>query len=187
MFILYGGRSRTARFHFFIRFRMSQQSRTRVVQILGPAFSIAVMTLLLASCTSTNATTDGSSSSSTAAMTDTSSSAMGMASSAQEQTNNSTYKDGTYSAVGAYASPAGGEQVDVSLTLKNDIITDATFTGEAKFGKSQMMQNNFAAGYKTLVVGKSIDSLSLGVVNGSSLTPHGFMDAVEKIKVEAKA
>lgn len=97
------------------------------------------------------------------------------------------YKDGTYSAVGVYRSPAGGEQVDVTLTLKDGVVTDATFQGEATNPKSVMLQGKFGEGFKEEVVGKNIDELSLSVVNGSSLTPLGFMDAVEKIKAEAKA
>lgn len=97
------------------------------------------------------------------------------------------YKDGTYSAQGNYMSPGGSEIVDVSLTIKDDTIAVATFKGEAQMGKSQKMQEMFAAGYQAEVVGKAIDSLNLTVVNGSSLTPMGFMDAVAKIKAEAKA
>lgn len=116
-----------------------------------------------------------------------SSSAPVMNSSAPSAMEKGSYKDGTYSAVGVYRSPAGGEQVDVTLTLANGVVTDATFTGEATNPKSVAYQDNFAKGFKEEVVGKSIDSLSLTVVNGSSLTPMGFMDAVAKIKAEAKA
>ena len=49
------------------------------------------------------------------------------------------------------------------------------------------MQGNFKAGFSELVVGKPVDQVSLSVVNGSSLTPKGFMDALAKIKAEAKA
>lgn len=38
------------------------------------------------------------------------------------QTNNSYYKDGTYNALGSYKSPAGTEQVSVSIVLKNNIV-----------------------------------------------------------------
>ncbi len=98
-----------------------------------------------------------------------------------------TYADGTYAATGDYMSPAGSEEVKVSLTLKSGVITDATYEGTATMGKSQKFQAAFGEGYKEQVVGKSIDSLSLGIVNGSSLTPMGFMDAVAKIKTEASA
>ncbi len=38
-----------------------------------------------------------------------------------------------------------------------------------------------------VVVGKKIDEVQLTKVAGSSLTPKGFMDALEKVKTEAKA
>lgn len=116
--------------------------------------------------------------SSAPAMMDDSSSAM---------MRDSAYRDGTFSATGEYNSPAGEETIDVSLTLKDGVVTDATFTGNATNPRSVAMQGNFEAGYKALVVGKSLDDLNLTVVNGSSLTPHGFMDAVADIKAEAKA
>ncbi len=97
------------------------------------------------------------------------------------------YADGTYAAVGSYVSPAGQEAVDVSITLKNGVIASATFQGEATHPTSKRMQENFGKGYQELVVGKSIDDVSLTVVNGSSLTSKGFMDALAKIKVEASA
>ena len=97
------------------------------------------------------------------------------------------YINGTYSATGHYFSPEGQESVDVSLTLKDGVIANATFTGNATNRRSMMMQDQFAAGFREQVVGKSIDELSLSVVNGSSLTPQGFMDAVQQIKAQAQA
>ena len=38
----------------------------------------------------------------------------------------STYRDGTYSAVGDYFSPGGAEQIGVTLTLKDDVIVEAS-------------------------------------------------------------
>lgn len=97
-----------------------------------------------------------------------------------------SYKDGTYSASGAYTSPAGPENVEVTLTLKDGSVTNVAFKGNAENEKSKFMQEKFGEGISAEVVGKSIDSLNLAVVNGSSLTPKGFMDALEKIKQEAK-
>lgn len=98
-----------------------------------------------------------------------------------------SYKDGTYSSTGEYTSPAGKEEVGVSLTLKNNIVTDVTFTPKATNEISVKLQTMFADGYKTLVVGKDINTVKLNKVSGSSLTPKGFNDAIEKIKLQAKA
>lgn len=96
-----------------------------------------------------------------------------------------TYKDGTYSTVGSYKSPAGPEEIGVTLTLKNDIITDITVTPKATARRSIELQTAFAASYKPLVLGKSIIGLNLGKVAGASLTPMGFNDALAKIEAEA--
>lgn len=97
------------------------------------------------------------------------------------------YEDGTFTAVGEYRSPGGSESVNVSVTIENDTVASATYQGTAEGGKSKLMQEAFGEGYSAMVVGKSIDEVSLDVVNGSSLTPKGFMDALEKIKLEASA
>lgn len=97
------------------------------------------------------------------------------------------YKDGTYTAAGAYVSPAGPESVNIGLTVVGGKITDTTFAGAATNPASKNKQAAFAAEYKQLVVGKSIDEISLTVVNGSSLTPKGFMDALAKIQVQAQS
>lgn len=96
------------------------------------------------------------------------------------------YKDGTYSATGTYKSPAGPESVNVSLTLRDGVVTDSTVVGTATNDKSINYQGLFVGGYKVLVVGRSINTLQLGAVSGSSLTPIGFNDALAKIKVNAQ-
>jgi hypothetical protein len=97
------------------------------------------------------------------------------------------YKNGTYSANGTYNSPGGQDQISVSVTLVNDIITDATVTSIVADRTSQKYQNNFIAGYKQYVVGQNIANVNLTVVSGSSLTPVGFNNALTQIKVQAKA
>lgn len=97
----------------------------------------------------------------------------------------STYKDGTYTAVGTYESPAGPEAIDVTLTLKGDVITDTTVVGEATNRKSISMQGQFIDNYKPQVIGKKIQDVNLTKVSGSSLTPIGFNDALTKIESKA--
>ena len=98
-----------------------------------------------------------------------------------------SYKDGEYTQAGDYTSPGGAEQIDVDLTLKNDIIVDAKVTSKAEKPKSKFMQGVFVENYKQYVIGKNINDLKLSKVAGSSLTPQGFNDAVEKIKAQAKS
>ncbi len=97
------------------------------------------------------------------------------------------YKDGTYSAVGTYSAPSGTETVGVELTLKDGIVTAVVIDQQAVHPTSVKLQEMFTSGVEVEVVGKSIADLSLTKVSGSSLTPKGFNDALEKIKAEAKA
>lgn len=97
------------------------------------------------------------------------------------------YNDGTYTATGSYTSPGGPEEIGVTLIVKDGIITDSTVEAKATRSESKEYQGIFVENYKSQVVGKSLDSLNLTKVSGSSLTPKGFNDAVEKIKAEAKA
>ncbi len=99
----------------------------------------------------------------------------------------SVYKDGTYSSQGSYGSPAGTESIGVSVTLKNDIVVSSSVTNEAGDHTSSRYQNMFIGSYQPYVVGKKISTINLGVVGGSSLTPAGFNQALQKIEAQAKA
>ncbi len=97
------------------------------------------------------------------------------------------YKNGTYTSEGGYTSPGGSEQIKVTLTLKDDVVTDATVVPEATRPQSVHYQAIFVANYKQFVVGKNIADIKLDRVSGSSLTPEGFNDALTKIELQAKA
>ena len=101
--------------------------------------------------------------------------------------NTFTYKDGVYSATGNYSTPSTKEEIDVTLTLKDGIITEAEVIAKATFPTSKKMQTDFVANYKEQVVGKNIDEVNLVKVSGSSLTPKGFNEALEEIKAQAKS
>ncbi len=101
--------------------------------------------------------------------------------------SNTSFKDGTYTATGSYMSPAGMENVGVSVTLKNNIITEATVTNEARNRTSVRYQNMFIQNFTPLVVGKNITSVHLDVVGDSSLTGAGFNQALATIEASAKA
>ncbi len=165
----------------------------QMAKTLGPVLTALAMTAFLAACTGTAPSVDsGDQMSSSAASSvpdttmDASSSSSSSSSSASADVGaTGLYKDGTYDAMGSYVSPAGPESVNISLTLEDGVIVNATFQGNATASRSQVMQSQFSAGFKEAVIGKSINDLSLTVVNGSSLTPKGFMEAVKKIQAEA--
>lgn len=98
-----------------------------------------------------------------------------------------TYKDGVYSAIGDYNSPAGLETIDVTLTVADGVVTDATVDANATNPGSKMWQGKFIEGYKEQVIGKKLSDLSLTKVSGSSLTPKGFNEALVEIRTEAQA
>lgn len=97
------------------------------------------------------------------------------------------YKDGTYTATGSYISPGGADQIAVTVTLKDDIITTASVTPMPGDNTSAHYQGIFAANYKQYVVGKDITMLDVHKVSGSSLTSQGFNDAITQIEAQAKA
>jgi len=108
---------------------------------------------------------------------------------ATSQDNTSVYANGTYSASASYITPGRStHNVNVTLTLANDIITDTkvTFTGDENRTTSGM-QSKFTAAYQTLVVGKKIDDLSLSRVGGASLTTGAFNKALEEVKISAQS
>lgn len=97
------------------------------------------------------------------------------------------FKDGDYSAIGDYLSPGGPEQVEVQLTLKDGLVTVVAVVPRATRPISVKMQSTVRDNVAPLVVGKPIADLSLDKVSGSSLTPKGFNDALEKIRTQAQA
>lgn len=97
----------------------------------------------------------------------------------------SKYQDGVYAVIGNYVSPGGPREIDVTLTLENGVITDAVFVGKATDATSKRFQGEFGDNYQAQVVGKNIDEVSVTKVAGSSLTPKGFTDALEKVKEQA--
>ncbi|MEI6553118.1 MAG: hypothetical protein WCO09_00965 [bacterium] len=97
------------------------------------------------------------------------------------------YKNGTYTADGPYNTPEGQVAISVTITITNDVITDANVTSVSGDNTSIRYQNKFISGYKQYVIGKSVDSVQLSNVSGSSLTPAGFNNAFASIKVQARA
>lgn len=97
----------------------------------------------------------------------------------------SSYKDGTYSATGSYVSPGGRESIELTVTIKDGVITSTELAQNANDRDAKQYQAAFAGGYKDLVVGKKVDEVKLSRVAGSSLTSNGFNDALDQIKEDA--
>ena len=104
-----------------------------------------------------------------------------------EDSDESGYVDGTYTATGAYDSPAGPETVAVSVTLADGVVTAVEVTPEASNPTSKQFQTKFASGVADVVVGQPIEGLTVDAVSGSSLTPGGFNAALAEIVADAQA
>jgi hypothetical protein len=96
------------------------------------------------------------------------------------------YNDGTYQASGSYSTPGGTESIGVSITITNDTVSATSATNEATGRDSMSYVEDFIGSYSSFVVGRKLDDIQLGVVAGSSLTPHGFNQALESIKQQAE-
>jgi len=99
----------------------------------------------------------------------------------------SNYKDGTFSASSSYIVPHGNESIQVSVSLQNGVITNASVQNSEGDRESAQYQEEFAAEYKSYVIGKKLDGLNLDVVSGASDTTQGFNDALSKIAAKAQA
>jgi hypothetical protein len=99
----------------------------------------------------------------------------------------SLFKNGTYMATGNYQTPGGRESIGVTVTLSDGVVSDASVEQNATGGEAAEYQEKFVAAFKSQVVGKKIDEVSLSRVAGSSLTPNGFNNAIQDIENQAKA
>ncbi|MEV7607986.1 FMN-binding protein [Microbacterium sp. NPDC089320] len=97
------------------------------------------------------------------------------------------YADGTYTADGSYQTPETVEEITVTLTVADGLVTEVEVTGDPQARESEQYQGQFIDGISDEVVGKSLDDIEVSRVAGSSLTSGGFNEAVESIKEQAAA
>jgi uncharacterized protein with FMN-binding domain len=93
------------------------------------------------------------------------------------------YRDGTYRATGRYGSLPSS--IDVTVELDDGILRDVDVTPHATDPTSRDYQERFADAVPAIVTGRRIDEVELDRVAGSSGTPDGFNDALERIKDQA--
>lgn len=99
----------------------------------------------------------------------------------------SEYQDGVHTAQVTYNTPKRDTyHLDVSLTLANDTVTDASVTYSNGAERDPNAQR-FEKAYRTEVVGKKLDAVNLSRVGGASLTTNAFNDAIAKIKMDAQS
>ena len=118
----------------------------------------------------------------------TSSSSKDQSPDSNKKKSSGSYKDGMYTAKKSYATPGGQYSVDLTVNIADNTVKSSTVKLDAKQGEtSSFYQNDFADMYKSEVVGKKVNDISLDRVGGSSLTSNGFNDALDQIKDDAKA
>lgn len=134
-------------------------------------------------------TSPSSSGSNTNTSSNASSNASGSATNSNSSTSTSTgaYTDGTYTATNSYFVPSGQQSIEVKLTLSSGTITAASIQNSESDPTSAQFQQDFAAQYKSYVIGQKISSLQLSVIAGASDTSQGFANAVSQIANKAKA
>lgn len=97
-----------------------------------------------------------------------------------------TYKDGTYSGSADYNTPAGKENVSLTVKISDGTVVSATPSGIIRDEISKQFYSQYLVGFSDAVVGKKIADLSFGFRNGASLTPMGFNAALAQIKANAQ-
>jgi uncharacterized protein with FMN-binding domain len=78
--------------------------------------------------------------------------------------------------------PDGDASIKITLTTENDKIVDFVIDAEGQNPISQKWQNAFKEGIAAQIIGKSVEGLNVGVINGASLTSNAFNDAVSKLQ-----
>jgi uncharacterized protein with FMN-binding domain len=103
--------------------------------------------------------------------------------SAPDRGAETTYRDGRYEAKGWY----GGlpSNIDVALTLRDGRVAGVRVTPNATNPTSLGLQRRFAEAVPEVVVGKRLDEVRVSRLAGSSSTPDGFNQAIERIKEQA--
>jgi uncharacterized protein with FMN-binding domain len=146
--------------------------RHRVAAATATSVSVAAIAAGCSSATSGDGTAPAARSSTTPGTT-----------TARPSAGSSRYRDGDYEATGWY----GGRpsSIDVAITLRADRITDVQVTANATDPTSLDYQERFADAVPDVVVGRPVDEVRVSRLAGSSGTPDGFNEAIEKIKDQA--
>ena len=149
-------------------------------------FTAASLTLASTACAGPAADEAPAAQESSAAATAAPQSAAPQSAAPQDGAAAGTYADGEYSAQGSYTPPSNQtEEVDVTLTLKDSVVTELQVETSGNHPTSKMHQRDFKSKVQEQVVGKNLDELDVDKVGGSSLTSSGFNKALDTIRSEA--
>lgn len=93
------------------------------------------------------------------------------------------YKNGTYRTQQSYRTPGGQYQMDLSVTVTNDKVTNTTLSFGA--GGGDGYSKRFNTSYQSQIVGQDLGTVSLSRVGGASLTTKAFNTVINTIKSQA--
>lgn len=89
--------------------------------------------------------------------------------------------DGTYRGSGSYETPGGPQQIDVTVVLRDGVVTDLQVDPAARNTTSRRFQERFASEVVPRVVGRPLDEVDVDRLAGSSSTGAGFMAALDQV------
>ena len=98
---------------------------------------------------------------------------------------NADYRDGQYAATGWYGSLPSHQ--DVTLTIRDDTVTEVVITTPAENPTSLEHQQSFAAALPEAIVGRDIDTVNIDRLAGASGCSEGFMNALAEIRDAARS
>ena len=158
-------------------------SRLNVSSVSSSVTSFSFDTLANSTASTISTVSSVSSNSSSVA-----SSVSTVSSSSSNSSINYTYKDGQYTSSISYTVPGNNTgEINVQLTLANDIITQVSISQTSHGSYSDQYQSSFASSYQSYVVGKNIDTISMSRIGSASLTTGGFQQALSVIRNDAKS
>ena len=99
----------------------------------------------------------------------------------------SGYRDGSFSAVGRYATPGGDESIGVTVQIAHQRITAVAVAVEAKSPTAMQFQEQFSTRILPAIVSRDLASAGVSRVAGASLTSLGFNNALQQIRTNAHA
>jgi hypothetical protein len=97
--------------------------------------------------------------------------------------NTNTYKNGTYRTQASYRTPGGQYQIDVTLSVFDDKITNTTVSWNA--GGNDGYSNSFNRSYQSSVTGQDLGTVHPSRIGGASLTTRAFNSALDTIRSQA--
>jgi uncharacterized protein with FMN-binding domain len=165
------------------------QQRARIRRIAAIiAIVIVVTAVVLVEHFKNNSTAAASTPTPTTNTTQTDTAVEPSSSTPSSSTNSSaTYKDGIYTQQAQYSVPRSYETIQVTVTIKNGVVTSSKVSNSEGDPKSAEFQREFTSEYQNQVIGKNLSDLMLDTVAGASDTTEGFNQAIVSIRSQAQA